>query len=148
MFTPVETGCFVFIGGDYALKFGLVQGLSLKNCASDSGNDGSVGNRLREERVRLSLSQEDLAQAGGVNRNTQGSYERGGRNPDTSYLAGVAALGVDTVYVISGQRLLSTGLNEIEARVVEQFRSIPDDDQRTIVRILRAMADDVARHPK
>lgn len=138
----------MFIGGDYARKFGLVQGLSLKNCASDSGIEGSVGDRIREERVRLNLSQEDLAQAGGVNRNTQGTYERGGRNPDTSYLEGVAALGVDTVYVLSGQRLLSTGLSNLEAKLVEQFRSIPDDDQRTIVRILRAMVDDVARHSK
>ncbi|TFF14626.1 XRE family transcriptional regulator [Pseudomonas sp. BCA14] len=103
---------------------------------------------MREERIRLNLSQEDLAQAGGVNRNTQGTYERGGRNPDTSYLAGVATLGVDTIYVLCGRRFVGAGLSDDEAKVVANFRSIPEDDQRTIVRILKAMADDVARQSK
>ncbi|WP_379555831.1 helix-turn-helix domain-containing protein [Pseudomonas sp. MD332_8] len=103
---------------------------------------------MREERIRLNLSQEDLAEAGGVNRNTQGTYERGGRNPDTSYLKGVASLGVDTIYVLCGRRLVGTGLSDIEATVLAHFRSIPEDDQRTIVRILRAMAEDVARQKK
>lgn len=120
----------------------------MKNCASDSGSDDSVGDRLREERIRLNLSQEDLAQAGGVNRNTQGTYERGGRNPDTSYLTGVATLGVDTIYVLCGRRLVGAGLSDIEEKVIANFRSIPEDDQRTIVRILKAMADDVARQSK
>jgi transcriptional regulator with XRE-family HTH domain len=143
--TPVSSGCFVFVGGDYARKFGLVQGYSLKSCASDSRNESTVGERLREERVRLDLSQEDLAQAGGVNRNTQGSYERGARNPDTAYLAGVAALGIDTVYVLAGERLLRTGLSDVEETIISQFRAIPPDDQKALLRVLQAMADDVAK---
>lgn len=104
-----------------------------------------MGDRLREERIRLDLSQEDLAQAGGVNRNTQGSYERGARNPDTAYLTGVAALGIDTVFVLTGQRLMNTGLTDIEERIISQFRAITRDDQTALLRFLQAMADDVIR---
>lgn len=103
----------------------------------------TVGARLREERERLGLKQEDLATPGGVNRNTQGSYERGVRNPDTAYLAGVATLGIDLVYVISGRRVVPEGLTPDEAQIIEQYRSIPSEDQRSIRRFLKAMADDV-----
>ncbi|WP_323600747.1 helix-turn-helix transcriptional regulator [Pseudomonas putida] len=97
---------------------------------------------MREERERLGLKQEDLAVPGGVNRNTQGSYERGVRNPDTAYLAGVATLGVDLVYVISGRRVVADGLSPVEAEIIEQYRSIPHEDQRSIRRFLKAMFDD------
>lgn len=116
----------------------------MKSCASDSLPLASVGERLREERIRLGLKQEDLAMTGGVNRNTQGSYERGTRNPDTVYLAGIKQLGVDLVYVISGQRVLSEGLSTEEAKIIEQYRAVPPDDQRSIRRFLKAMFDDLS----
>ncbi|POR62983.1 hypothetical protein BKM10_20185 [Pseudomonas syringae pv. syringae] len=114
----------------------------MKICASVSGNEKSSGERLREERERLALSQEDLAEAGGVNRNTQGSYERGARNPDTAYLAAVATLGVDTVYVLTGVKQVQD-LTAEEAQIVEQYRRIPAGDQKALRRFLKAMADDV-----
>ena len=141
-FTPVDMGSFVFIRGDYARKFGLVQRDSLKNCAFGSGDVRSAGERLRDERVRLGLSQEDLAQAGGVNRNTQGSYERGARNPDTAYLAAVASLGIDTVFVLTGQKQV-TDLSPVEVQIIEQYRQIPDADKNALRRFLKAMSDDV-----
>ncbi|GFM86118.1 transcriptional regulator [Pseudomonas cichorii] len=100
------------------------------------------GERLREERERLGLSQEDLAQAGSVNRNTQGSYERGVRNPDTSYLAAVASLGIDAGYVVTGVRQISDISSE-EATIIEQYRLIPDEDRKALRRFLRAMVDDI-----
>ncbi|WP_414919735.1 helix-turn-helix domain-containing protein [Pseudomonas sp. IT-P218] len=96
----------------------------------------------------MGLNQEDLAQAGAVNRNTQGSYERGARHPDTAYLRAIAGLGVDIVYVLTGQKALGEGLNATEARIIEQFRSITPFDQEAITRFLQAMADDAARQSK
>lgn len=93
----------------------------------------------------MSLSQEDLAQAGGVNRNTQGSYERGVRNPDSTYLLGVAPLGVDVGFVLFGKRSLDTGLSVEEAQIVEQYRQIPEQDQRALRRFLKAMFDDAGQ---
>lgn len=110
----------------------------MKKCAFNSEDDGSPGDRLRNERVRLGLSQEDLALVGGVNRNTQGSYERGARNPDTAYLVAVAGLGIDIAFVLTGQKQISD-LSGEEAQIIEQYRGIPDDDQKMIRRMLDAM---------
>ncbi|QTT81056.1 helix-turn-helix transcriptional regulator [Pseudomonas chlororaphis] len=133
---------FVFVGGDYALEISLVKGECLKNCAPDSAPEGSVGDRLREERVRLNLNQEDLAQVGGVNRNTQGSYERGARNPDSAYLIAISDLGVDVMFVLTGTRAVSGSLSADEAQIIVQYRHIPEQDQRALRRFLKAMFDD------
>lgn len=92
--------------------------------------------------MRLDLNQEDLAQAGGVNRNTQGSYERGVRAPDTSYLMGIASLGVDVVYVLTGKRSVDDGLSIEEAKIIDQYRAITLDDKKAIRRFLKAMIED------
>lgn len=109
--------------------------------------NNSAGERLREERTRLGLKQEDLAVSGGVNRNTQGSYERGARNPDTAYLAAVAALGIDVLYVILGIRSPEplADLSAEDEQLLRRYRSIPADDQKAVRRFVKAMADDAAR---
>lgn len=60
--------------------------------------------RLREERARLSLSQEEVATAGGVQRRAQVNYEAGERSPTADYLAAVAGLGIDVLYLLTGRR--------------------------------------------
>jgi len=60
--------------------------------------------RLREERKRLGLSQEELATIGGVKLNAQSNYENGKRAPDADYLARVAARGLDVGFLFTGER--------------------------------------------
>lgn len=62
--------------------------------------DISIGQRLREERKRLGLSQTEFAKAVGVHLNTQSRYEKGEREPDTAYLDAIRKAGVDVGYVI------------------------------------------------
>ncbi len=64
----------------------------------------TAGERLREERQRLEISQVRLAEIGGVQKRAQINYEQGGRVPDGAYLAAVAAAGVDVLYVLTGDR--------------------------------------------
>ncbi|AQZ99061.1 hypothetical protein B5M06_13180 [Comamonas kerstersii] len=64
----------------------------------------SIGQRLREERERLKVSQERFAAIGGVQKRAQINYEAGDRTPDAEYLAGVAMAGVDVAYVVTGKR--------------------------------------------
>lgn len=64
----------------------------------------NIGQRLREERERLGLSQERFAAVGGVQKRAQINYEAGERAPDALYLEGVALLGVNVLYVITGKR--------------------------------------------
>lgn len=64
----------------------------------------TIGERLKEERERLALSQTALAAIGGVGKTTQINYEKGLRNPDSAYLTAVAEQGVDLLYVLKGSR--------------------------------------------
>lgn len=66
-----------------------------------------IGERLREERVRLGLNQDDFAEVGGVQRRAQGNYERGERAPDADYLARIAERGADVLFIVTGKRALS-----------------------------------------
>ncbi|WP_225775895.1 helix-turn-helix domain-containing protein [Pseudomonas sp. Marseille-Q5115] len=94
----------MFISAHYEQFTVRVKVYCLNNCASDATDLQLVGERLRAERLRLGFNQEEFAQFGGVNRNTQGSYERGDRSPDVRYLNGVAAHGVDIMFVAAGRR--------------------------------------------
>lgn len=64
----------------------------------------SIGKRLRQERERLGLTQELVANAGQVSRVSQSNYEAGRRIPDVEYLGRIAALGIDLHYIATGMR--------------------------------------------
>jgi transcriptional regulator with XRE-family HTH domain len=59
---------------------------------------------LKEEREALGLSQQALADACGISARSQRNYESGERSPDAAYLAAIAALGADVLFVLTGQR--------------------------------------------
>ena len=66
----------------------------------------SIGDRLREERDRLALSQEEFAALGSASKRTQAAWEKGDQVPNAEFLALVAGHGVDVLYVVTGQRAL------------------------------------------
>ncbi len=114
----------------------------MENCSSGEFSASEVGHRLRDERLRLGYKQEDFAQVGGVNRNTQGSYERGDRSPDTLYLAAVAMIGVDVAYVVTGKKALATatGLADAELELVEQYRAMSEKSKDATRRVVFGLA--------
>lgn len=77
-----------------------------------------LGDRLRQERRRLGLSQAEFAALAGVQRLAQGQYESEAREPKLSYLAALAAVGVDVGFVLFGRH--SVGLPLPEQRRIEQ----------------------------
>ncbi|GJK93091.1 TPA: helix-turn-helix domain-containing protein [Klebsiella michiganensis] len=87
-----------------------------------------IGARLREERERLGLSQQSMGEIGGVKKLTQLNYEKGERAPDTIYLTALASIGVDIVYVLTGQRMPAPGSiapqNEEEKKLLENYRAM------------------------
>ncbi|MGG7596772.1 helix-turn-helix domain-containing protein [Pseudomonas sp. WC1] len=106
-----------------------------------------VGNRLREERERLGLSQEEFGIRVGVSRGTQKKYElgTGSSSMDLKYLAALEAFGVDTTYIVTASRTLAAGLPSEESVLLEQYRAIPEQDQRALRRFLKAMFDDASQ---
>lgn len=64
----------------------------------------TIGDRLKEERVRLGLSQSDFAGLAQTTKKSQIEYEKGAVYPNAGYLAAVASGGADVQYVITGER--------------------------------------------
>ncbi len=60
--------------------------------------------RLRSERLRLKLSQQELGSIGGVAANAQGKYESGERSPRANYLEKIFTGGVDIYFVLTGEK--------------------------------------------
>lgn len=66
-----------------------------------------IGARLQAERLRLRLTQAEMAAFGGVSKTTQSNYETGYRVPDAMYLSQVAQRGVDVQFVVTRERTLT-----------------------------------------
>lgn len=97
--------------------------------------------RLREERLRLGLSQEDLAAMGGKGRNTVGAWERGEQSPNADFLIKAAAAGMDAAYLLTGQRghVASNTLTDDEQTILTAWRSAAQS-VRQAVRLVLAPA--------
>ncbi len=74
----------------------------------------SFGKRLRSERDRLCLTQQQFAEIGGVKRLSQHLYEQDVRPPDANYLIRLSEQGVDPAFLITG----------VQARNIEPDASI------------------------
>ncbi|ENY4566698.1 helix-turn-helix domain-containing protein [Salmonella enterica subsp. enterica] len=104
-----------------------------------------IGDRLREERERLGLSQDELATTASITRKTLYNYENGVRSPDAEALAVWNELGMDVYYVVTGMRLNSkespygTVNNADEAEMLAEYRE-GDDDARDVARYTLAKA--------
>ncbi|HDR1538122.1 TPA: helix-turn-helix transcriptional regulator, partial [Pasteurella multocida] len=82
----------------------------------------TVGERLKNEREKLKLTQEQLGAIGGVKRLAQANYESGKRIPDARYLAEIAKVGMDIMYVLFGERA-NTAINDEELLLLHKFRN-------------------------
>lgn len=102
----------------------------------------AFGERLREERERFGWNQEELGQLGGVNRNSQGKYEKGERSPDSGYLCAVAAAGVDVLYVLTGVRapVPAGDYSAEEIQLVDRFRRMSPEGRATLNSVSEALA--------
>lgn len=106
-----------------------------------------IGDRLKAERERLGFNQTDFAAQAGASKNTQYNYEKGERSPDAAYLVAIGAVGVDILYVLMGTRMPESAdaLSEDEAQMLEQYRSLPDQDKASVARLTTALAEMAGR---
>lgn len=63
-----------------------------------------LNERLRQERERLGLSQEEFAHRLGVTRVTQNYYENGSRDPGLSYLSAFGRNNCDLLYLLFAEK--------------------------------------------
>lgn len=101
------------------------------------------GERLKEERKALGLSQQEFGSIGGVEANAQGRYESGERLPKSDYLMAIGQKGVDLLYVLTGHRTrLSEGeLSTEETRIIQHYRSLDEEDQEAIAQLASSLAE-------
>lgn len=95
----------------------------------DEVNNSSLGGRLLAERMRLGLTQAQLAQVAGVSKRSQILYEQE-RFPPADYLAAIAGAGADITYIVTGKSP-SDRLAQLTAdalHVADDFASIPIHD--------------------
>lgn len=67
-------------------------------------NHSTLGERLRQERLRLGLTQEELANCTGIHRRTQANYELGKTAPDMAYFQALRRVGLDPTYIETGTK--------------------------------------------
>jgi transcriptional regulator with XRE-family HTH domain len=103
----------------------------------------SLGARLREVREEMGLSQTELAEIGGVIRNSQGSYERSERMPDTGYMQKIGAAGADIIYILTGIRAtaFSSMLSPEEQALLDNFRACEEADQSALRQLAMRSAE-------
>jgi transcriptional regulator with XRE-family HTH domain len=93
------------------------------------------GARLAEERKRLGLKQAEFASLVGTDIPKQSLYENDHRELRAAYLARLPAVGVDPLYVLTGQR--SEGwLDERAADLLAAWLGLPAELQAALARLV------------
>jgi transcriptional regulator with XRE-family HTH domain len=105
----------------------------------------TFGERLKQERQRLRLSQESVAKVGGVRKNTQSLYEAGRNVPDADYLMRLHAIGVDVYYLLTGAQS-ANALSAHDQQLLALFNGV-DTQTRAMVIMTMAMLQRIGQLP-
>ncbi len=93
--------------------------------------------RLAQERAKLWKTQQEAADHFGVSRVTWGQCERGNATPSGDVLAGLAALGADVLYVLTGQRSQAlpaeATLPQDERALLDAYRACTPEARRNLI---------------
>jgi len=90
--------------------------------------DDQSGKRLQEERKRLGLTQQEIADKAGVRREMWSRYERGAAAPGAAVFRVLAELGMDQLYILTGTTVPPASqprLSEDEMELIRLFRAAP-----------------------
>lgn len=83
-----------------------------------------IGDRLKEERERLGLTQPVLAAQAGTKKGTVINWEKGASSPTAVQLQALTSLGLDVLFVVTGERS-ALAMTEDEQELVGLFRGAP-----------------------
>lgn len=116
-----------------------------------------IGERLREERERLELTQPAFAEAAGAKKRTLIDWEKGVSSPTAVQLSALAEIGADVLYILTGQRSAHhirphplpgvaepttnyVVLSRDEAALLDNYRHSPPEARRAIKETSAAFA--------
>lgn len=101
-----------------------------------------VGQRLKKERLRLGKSQAEIAAEIGIAKKSQTNYELGHSAPAAAYLAAVAAVGIDVLYVLTG--VPSPSIDAGEAELLRRYRAASPEIRAAVFGVLGVIASPAA----
>lgn len=65
-----------------------------------------LSKRIKEIRTRMKRTQTEFGALGGVSKSSQVAYEVGRTEPSSTYLANLAEVGVNVVYLLTGRQFI------------------------------------------
>lgn len=99
-----------------------------------------LGKRIREERTKYRLTQEQLAEVAEVNESYIGQVERGEKNPSLETLVSIAkSLGVTVDYLL--QEEVSFEPNSLVNELIAIAKDKDPDQLRLMINICRMISD-------
>lgn len=102
--------------------------------------DISVCLRLKDEREKTKITQQDVAAALDVSLKTVTRWEKSIPIPSDK-LGALMGLGFDAYYVLTGQRSpKAESLTAREACMLENYRALADEDKSALQRVSHALA--------
>lgn len=107
----------------------------------------TFGERLREERLRLGLTQDAFGAVGGVKKLAQISYEQDKRYPDVGYMIALAAIGVDVGYVMLAKPS-AEALAQDESELLAGYRGLDIRGKAGVLGMIDGMSTSPAAKPE
>ena len=112
-----------------------------------------IGDRLKEERERLGLTQPAFAEIAGAKKRTLIDWEKGVSSPTAVQLSALAAEGVDVLYILTGQRSTTAApaaqpISSDDRRLLSDFHAAPAQVQSGIKTALGAFTPGAGTHSK
>ncbi|MBT9428447.1 helix-turn-helix domain-containing protein [Candidatus Symbiopectobacterium endolongispinus] len=105
-----------------------------------------IGLRIKEERERLSLTQQGMADAIGVAKRTFIDWEKDRTSPTAVQLSALSALGVDVLYVVTGFHntsapALRPELTRRKSTLLDNYDHLSESDKAALERTAFALAE-------
>ena len=110
-------------------------------------NPMSFGARLKEERKRLGFNQAEFAALVGTDVPKQSLYENGHRQLRAGYLARLDPVGVDVLYILTGQRSESV-LGEDMSAFLNAYVGLPEELRGPVDWLIGDLTQYVEQGPK
>ncbi len=100
-----------------------------------------IGNRLREERERLGLTQPVFAELAGAKKRTLIDWEKDVSSPTAVQLAQLAAAGADVLYILTGQRSSAQPAHDAAEQVLlDSYRRCSSQARQNLIQTAALLA--------
>lgn len=103
-----------------------------------------LGQRIRQARERIGMSQRDFAQAVNKDQKAISEYENGTRRVSAVELGGFAnVLGIPITYFYEGEFTV----DELDQMMLREFHALPTvEDKQTAIQTIRLISETINRH--